>query len=60
MNVFRILGDLSHLLAMILLLVKIWRSKSCAGERPGAGRDRTRMRIQAQREPRRARFQKLE
>lgn len=31
MNVFRILGDLSHLLAMILLLVKIWRSKSCAG-----------------------------
>lgn len=38
MNVFRILGDLSHLLAMILLLVKIWRSKSCAGERrPGRG-----------------------
>lgn len=38
MNVFRILGDLSHLLAMILLLVKIWRSKSCAGEqRPGWG-----------------------
>lgn len=33
MNVFRILGDLSHLLAMILLLGKIWRSKSCAGER---------------------------
>lgn len=32
MNVFRILGDLSHLLAMILLLGKIWRSKSCAGE----------------------------
>lgn len=31
MNVFRILGDLSHLLAMILLLGKIWRSKSCAG-----------------------------
>ncbi|MEJ1271512.1 KDEL (Lys-Asp-Glu-Leu) endoplasmic reticulum protein retention receptor 3 [Cricetulus griseus] len=41
MNVFRILGDLSHLLAMFLLLVKIWRSKSCAGERRpgGAGRD---------------------
>lgn len=38
MNVFRILGDLSHLLAMILLLVKIWRSKSCTGERrPGRG-----------------------
>lgn len=42
MNVFRILGDLSHLLAMILLLVKIWRSKSCAGERPpAAGRGGT-------------------
>lgn len=41
MNVFRILGDLSHLLAMFLLLIKIWRSKSCAGEqRPGGtGRD---------------------
>jgi hypothetical protein len=36
MNVFRILGDLSHLLAMILLLGKIWRSKCCAGKgRPG-------------------------
>lgn len=36
MNVFRILGDLSHLLAMILLLGKIWRSKCCSGEgRPG-------------------------
>lgn len=32
MNVFRILGDLSHLLAMILLLGKIWRSKCCKGE----------------------------
>lgn len=31
MNVFRILGDVSHLLAMIILIVKIWRSKSCAG-----------------------------
>lgn len=28
MNVFRILGDLSHLLAMILLLGKIWRSSA--------------------------------
>lgn len=45
MNVFRILGDLSHLLAMILLLGKIWRSKCCKGEGgprrevgdPGAG-----------------------
>ncbi|KAG8138143.1 hypothetical protein E2320_004060 [Naja naja] len=31
MNVFRILGDVSHLLAMIILIVKIWRSKSCSG-----------------------------
>lgn len=37
MNVFRILGDLSHLLAMILLLGKICRSKSCAGEGVRAG-----------------------
>lgn len=32
MNIFRILGDVSHLLAIIILLVKIHRSKSCAGE----------------------------
>ena len=32
MNVFRLIGDLSHLLAIILLLVKIWKSRSCAGE----------------------------
>nr|XP_033785322.1 ER lumen protein-retaining receptor 3 [Geotrypetes seraphini] len=31
MNVFRILGDLSHLLAILILLAKMWRSKSCAG-----------------------------
>ncbi|OXB77522.1 UNVERIFIED_CONTAM: hypothetical protein H355_015814 [Colinus virginianus] len=31
MNIFRILGDVSHLLAIIILLVKIHRSKSCAG-----------------------------
>ncbi|XP_069825003.1 ER lumen protein-retaining receptor 3 [Dendropsophus ebraccatus] len=31
MNVFRILGDLSHLLAMIILLMKMWKTKSCAG-----------------------------
>ncbi|KGL73588.1 ER lumen protein retaining receptor 3 [Tinamus guttatus] len=31
MNVFRILGDISHLLAIIILLLKIQRSKSCAG-----------------------------
>lgn len=39
MNVFRILGDLSHLLAMILLLGKIWRSKCCAGEGARPGRE---------------------
>uniref|UniRef100_A0A8C9ULA6 ER lumen protein-retaining receptor n=1 Tax=Spermophilus dauricus TaxID=99837 RepID=A0A8C9ULA6_SPEDA len=27
----RFLGDLSHLLAIILLLLKIWKSRSCAG-----------------------------
>lgn len=32
MNVFRILGDVSHLLAIIILLLKIQKSKSCAGE----------------------------
>ncbi|XP_028671119.1 ER lumen protein-retaining receptor 3 [Erpetoichthys calabaricus] len=31
MNVFRLAGDISHLLAIIILFVKIWRSKSCAG-----------------------------
>lgn len=56
MNVFRILGDLSHLLAMVLLLGKIWRSKSCAGERrPGLGGTGTRVGARAPREPRGAR-----
>jgi len=31
MNIFRLAGDLSHLLAIIILLVKIWKSRSCAG-----------------------------
>ncbi|KAM4651354.1 ER lumen protein-retaining receptor 3 [Discoglossus pictus] len=31
MNVFRILGDLCHLLALIILLMKMWKSKSCNG-----------------------------
>jgi len=31
MNVFRLLGDLSHLLAIIILLMKIWKTRSCAG-----------------------------
>ncbi|XP_059476530.1 ER lumen protein-retaining receptor [Neocloeon triangulifer] len=31
MNIFRLLGDISHLLAIIVLLRKIWMSRSCAG-----------------------------
>lgn len=31
MNIFRLLGDLSHLLAILILLLKIWRSRSCSG-----------------------------
>ncbi|XP_065896454.1 ER lumen protein-retaining receptor 2-like [Dysidea avara] len=31
MNPFRLAGDLFHLLAIIVLLVKIWRSRSCSG-----------------------------
>lgn len=31
MNLFRLCGDLSHLLAIIILLLKIWKTRSCAG-----------------------------
>jgi ER lumen protein retaining receptor len=31
MNIFRLFGDLSHVLAIILLLAKIWKTRSCAG-----------------------------
>lgn len=31
MNLFRLVGDLSHLLAIIILLMKIWKTRSCAG-----------------------------
>lgn len=31
MNLFRLAGDLSHLLAIFILLIKIWRTRSCAG-----------------------------
>ncbi|KAF3846766.1 hypothetical protein F7725_003844 [Dissostichus mawsoni] len=31
MNIFRLAGDVSHLSAILILLLKIWRSKSCAG-----------------------------
>ncbi|TRY88393.1 hypothetical protein DNTS_018303, partial [Danionella cerebrum] len=31
MNIFRLSGDICHLIAIVILLLKIWRSKSCAG-----------------------------
>lgn len=31
MNIFRLCGDMSHLLAIIILLMKIWKTRSCAG-----------------------------
>lgn len=31
MNVFRLCGDMSHLAAILLLLYKIWTTRSCAG-----------------------------
>lgn len=31
MNLFRLAGDLSHLGAVIILLLKIWKTRSCAG-----------------------------
>lgn len=31
MNIFRVLGDFSHFIAIVILLLKIWKTKSCAG-----------------------------
>jgi len=31
MNVFRLCGDLCHLAAIVILLLKIWKTRSCAG-----------------------------
>lgn len=31
MNIFRLCGDLSHVLAIVLLLAKIWKTRSAAG-----------------------------
>jgi len=31
MNIFRLVGDLSHLLAILILLAKIWKTRSCSG-----------------------------
>lgn len=32
MNVFRLVGDFAHLIAIIVLLLKIWKTRSCAGK----------------------------
>ena len=32
MNIFRLVGDISHLLAILLLLWKVWKTRSCAGQ----------------------------
>jgi len=31
MNIFRLVGDISHLLAILILLWKVWKTRSCAG-----------------------------
>uniref|UniRef100_A0A1I7W8L8 ER lumen protein-retaining receptor n=1 Tax=Heterorhabditis bacteriophora TaxID=37862 RepID=A0A1I7W8L8_HETBA len=31
MNIFRLTADMSHLLAILILLMKIWKTRSCAG-----------------------------
>ncbi|KAK6766751.1 hypothetical protein RB195_026182 [Necator americanus] len=31
MNIFRLSADLAHLVAIVILLHKIWRSRSCEG-----------------------------
>ncbi|XKL67228.1 hypothetical protein PGB90_010648 [Kerria lacca] len=31
MNIFRLCGDLAHVLAIIILLLKIWKTRSCSG-----------------------------
>lgn len=32
MNIFRLAGDMTHLLSIVVLLLKIHATKSCAGE----------------------------
>lgn len=32
MNIFRLTGDLAHLGAIIILLLKIWKTRSCSGK----------------------------
>lgn len=31
MNIFRLVGDVSHILAILILLLKIWKTRSCSG-----------------------------
>jgi len=31
MNIFRLSADVAHLIAIVILLIKIWRTRSCAG-----------------------------
>jgi len=31
MNIFRLIGDLSHIAAIAILILKIWKTRSCAG-----------------------------
>jgi len=31
MNIFRLTGDVAHLIAVIVLLLKIWKTRSCSG-----------------------------
>lgn len=35
MNIFRLTGDFSHLVAIIILLLKMWKTRSCAGRLGG-------------------------
>ena len=31
MNIFRLCGDMSHLFAMLILLMKVWKTRSVSG-----------------------------
>ncbi len=43
LNIIRLAADVIHLGSMILLLLKIRASKSCAGEEKGRGWERVRL-----------------
>lgn len=32
MNIFRLIGDMSHVAAIVILLLKIWKTRSVAGK----------------------------